>query len=113
MKKCAERRVAGASDAAVYFGAGRTSLAWLKQALDLPASAAWLGFGIQRRGEDSFLSGPRPDADCHSIAWVDTPEGALSFGVWGEVIQLCDACPGTIVVLMFDVGDEILVFPAR
>lgn len=113
MKKCAERRVANASDTAVYFGAGRTSLAWLKQALDLPDSAKWLGFGIRSKDEDCFLSVQQPDADCDAVAWLNTPEGALSLGVWGEALQLSDACPGTIVVLMFDLGDEIIVFPAR
>lgn len=113
MKKCAEKRVADACDTTVYFGAGRTSLTWLKQAFGLPASAIWLGFGIQRKGEDCFLSGQQSDADCDAIAWVNTPEGALSFGVWGEVLQLSDAFPDTIVVLMFDLGDEIIVFPAR
>jgi hypothetical protein len=113
MNKCAEKRVADASDTVVYFGAGRTSLAWLKQALDLPAGAMWLGFGIQRRGEDCFLGRSQSDVDCDEIAWVNTPEGALSFGAWGEVLQLSDACPGTIVVLMFDLEDEIIVFPAR
>lgn len=112
MKKCAQRRVADGSDTAVYFGAGRASLAWLKQALGLPASAAWLGFGIQRAGEDSFLS-ERSGADRDAIEWTNTPEGALAFGVWGKALQLSDACPGTIVVLMFDLGDQIIVFPAR
>ena len=113
MKKCAGRRVVDAFDAAVYFGPARTSLAWLKQALDLPARAEWLGFGIQRTGEDCFLSGQQSDAECHAIAWVHTPEGALSFGAWGEARQLSDAFPDTSVVLMFDLGDEIIVFPAR
>lgn len=113
MKKCAERRLADASDMGIYFSAGRASLASLKRALDLPPSARWLGFGIQSKGEDCFLNVRQPDADCNEIAWVNTPEGALSLGVWGEALQLSDACPGTIVVLMFDLGDEIIVFPAR
>ncbi len=85
----------------------------LKRLFGVPAHAEFLGFGVQRAGRGQFLSRfDRCNADVE-CAWTDSPESALLVRGWREVLAVSQSCPGTIEILLFDVGVEILVFPAR
>ena len=85
----------------------------LKRLFGVPLHGVFLGFGVQCAGHGQFLSRfDRCNAgvDC---AWADSPESALLIRGWQEVLAVSQSCPGTIEILLFDVGAEILVFPAR
>jgi hypothetical protein len=85
----------------------------LKRLFGVPAHAQFLGFGVQCAGHGQFLSRfdrGNPGVEC---AWADSPESALLMRGWREVLAVSQSCPGTIEILLFDVGAEILVFPAR
>lgn len=85
----------------------------LKRLFGVPPHAEFLGFGVQRAGHGQFLSRFERCNAGGECAWADSPESALRMRGWREVLAVSQACPGTIEILLFDVGAEILVFPAR
>jgi hypothetical protein len=86
-----------------------TPMAWLKSALGLPETASWLGFGIQRLQDERFLVASGKKAG----EWTEAVGADNGFLGWREVETLAASMSGVTIVLMFDMGDCVKVFPAR
>lgn len=85
----------------------RLSVDELRQALDLPGHAICMGFGLQKDGGKTFLAGigsAGGEAD-----WKVAAESALMFG-WQEALRISEVFPCGEVVLMFDLGEVIMVY---
>lgn len=90
---------------------GAQALDWLMRQLDVPAHAEYLGFGIHRLADDLFLSAWEESGE--GLKWSPSVMKALSFSGWHEALRVAESLAGARVVLMFDYGDEVWVFPAR
>lgn len=86
---------------------------WLKMKLGVPAHALYLGFGIQKSGGDFFLGECDVAQKSECWLWCASVEDARRFVGWREVLAVAERCVGAEVVLMFDYGEEVWVFPAR
>lgn len=96
------------------FGLERvTPVDWLKANLGVPEHAKYLGFGVQKEGGALFLADFDPSAAPLDWSWTHSVEQALKFVGWREAVDASDRCAGSGVVLYFDYGEEIWVFPAR
>jgi hypothetical protein len=90
-----------------------SSVELLKRLLDLPPDATFMGFGLECRISFRYLcraSSPHDPADNH---WLDSPETAVTFSNWSDAQNAEASYPTSHLVLMFDLGDEIRVYPAR
>ncbi len=113
MKKCPERILPAALHGDRRSDDEKTPEDVLKESLDVPPQGRYLGFGIQRKGRDEFLSAFEFSRGRPVCAWVPTPETALFLRSWVDALRVSGHCSETVVVLLFDVGEEILVYPAR
>lgn len=96
------------------FGEERvTPVAWLKAKLGVPEHATYLGFGVQKEGGALFLAVCDPAAAPSDWGWTPSVEQARKFVGWREALDASERCAGSGVVLYFDYGEEIWVFPAR
>ncbi len=86
-----------------------TPMAWLKSSLGLPDAAQWLGFGVQRLRDEFFLVAAGAGAD----EWTEAVGEANGFHSWRDVEAVAARLEGVRLVLMFDLGDCVKVFPAR
>lgn len=90
-----------------------SSVELLKRLLDLPPDATFMGFGLECRITLRYFcraSTPHERADNH---WLDSPETAVTYCNWSDAQDAEASYPTSRLVLMFDLGDEIRVFPAR
>ncbi|AOF82645.1 hypothetical protein BSY238_400 [Methyloversatilis sp. RAC08] len=90
-----------------------SSVDMLKRLLDLPPDATFMGFGLECRISLRYLCRaltPHERADNH---WLDSPETAVTFSNWTDAQNAEVSYPTSRLVLMFDLGDEIRVYPAR
>jgi hypothetical protein len=90
-----------------------SSVDMLKRLLDLPPDATFMGFGLECRITLRYFcraSTPHERADNH---WLDSPETAVTYCNWSDAQDAEASYPTSRLVLMFDLGDEIHVFPAR
>ncbi len=90
-----------------------SSVDMLKRLLDLPPDATFMGFGLECRITLRYFcraSTPHERADNH---WLDSPETAVTYCNWSDAQDAEASYPTSRLVLMFDLGDEIRVFPAR
>lgn len=85
---------------------------WLKMKLGVPAHAIYLGFGIQKSGGDFFLGECDVAQKSEGWLWCASVDGARRFVGWREVLAVAERCAEAEVVLMFDYGEEVWVFPA-
>lgn len=90
-----------------------TPVAWLKAKLGVPEHASYLGFGVQKEGGSLFLAVCDPAQAPADWGWTDSVEQARKFVGWREAVDASERCAGSGVVLYFDYGEEIWVFPAR
>lgn len=113
MKRYATRPTAEDAAAVPDFPIDRSPVAQLKHLLDVPAEACFLGFALTHRGTGDYLcrSPDRPHATLCS--WSAAPDKAVFFRNWSGTLQAAAARPEADIVLIFDVGDALLVFPAR
>ncbi|MFH1814420.1 MAG: hypothetical protein ABIF28_09685 [Pseudomonadota bacterium] len=89
------------------------SVDMLKRLLDLPPNATFMGFGLECRISLRYFcrsSNQHLRADNH---WLDSPETAVTFSNWSDAQNAEASYPTSRLVLMFDLGDEIRVYPAR
>lgn len=86
---------------------------WLKIKLGVPAHAVYLGFGIQKSGGDFFLGECDVAQKSECWQWCSSVDGARRFVGWREVLAVAERCADADVVLMFDYGEVVWVFPAR
>lgn len=112
MKRYATRSLAGDAGVA-HAPADGSPVAQLKHLLDVPAEACFLGFALTHSGTGDYLclAPDRPHAALCS--WSGAPDRAVFFRNWSDTLQAAAARPEADIVLIFDVGDALLVFPAR
>lgn len=90
-----------------------SSVDLLKRLLDLPPEALFMGFGLECRITLKYLCRAlMPDEQADEL-WLESPETAVTFSDWSEALHAEASCTTSRLVLMFDLGDEIRVFPAR
>lgn len=90
-----------------------SSVDMLKRLLDLPPDATFMGFGLECRITLRYFcraSTQHERADNH---WLDSPETAVTYCNWSDAQDAEASYPTSRLVLMFDLGDEIRVYPAR
>ena len=95
--------------AAKAAGLRQRTLDELKQAYGLPDHAQFLGYAVHLEAGDEFLAIFKKSVDEVVKAWAKTPEMALSFQSIAQALDASKACPDSIVVGMFDTGDQIFV----
>ena len=98
-----EQRIADA------LGLKQRSLADIKKEYGLPDSAEFLGYGIHLAEADEFLAKFEEVAGAIKKAWAKDPQGALTFDNFAAAYERSRKCRGSIVVGMFDLGDQIYV----
>lgn len=90
-----------------------SSVDMLKRLLDLPPNATFMGFGLECRITLRYFcraSTQHERADNH---WLDSPETAVTYCNWSDAQDAEASYPTSRLVLMFDLGVEIRVYPAR
>lgn len=90
-----------------------SSVELLKRLLDLPPDATFMGFGLECRLTFKFLCRAVMHNEPADGLWLDSPEHAVTFCNWCDALEAEAARATARLVLMFDLGDEIRVFPAR
>jgi len=81
----------------------------VKKEYGLSQDAKFLGYGIHLEKSDEFLAAFDEVGDVTRKAWAKTPEAALTFQSIADAHDTSKACTGSIVVGMFDTGDQIFV----
>jgi len=107
----ANRRGSRDQRIAEAMGLQRRSVSEIRTEYGLPESAALLGYAVHLEKQDEFLAEYSNMAAAVRKLWAKTPELALRFNSISEAIDVSRHCTGAIVVVMFDVGDQIVVFP--
>lgn len=95
--------------AAMAAGLRQRTVDDLKRQYGLPDHTLFLGYAVHLEAADEFLGKFRKSRGEISRAWSKTPESALTFQSIAEALDVSNSCPGSIVVGMFDTGDQILV----
>ena len=113
MKRYATRPIAADAAAAPDGPADGSPVAQLKHLLDVPAEACFLGFALTHRGTGDYLCLSLDRSHAALCRWSVTPDKAVFFRNWSDTLQAATARPEADIVLIFDVGDALLVFPAR
>lgn len=96
--------------AAEAMGLQQRSVSEIREEYGLPESAALLGYAVHLETQDEFLAEYSNTPLAVRKAWAKTPEMALRFQSIAEAIDVSRHCAGAIVVVMFDVGEQIVVF---
>ncbi len=90
-------------------GLKEVTLSELKKEYGLQESAEFLGYGVHIEKTDEFLAHFEDSGALVKKAWAKTPELALRFDSIADAHDASKACKGSIVVGMFDLGDQIFV----
>lgn len=98
-----EQRIADA------LGLKQRPLADIKKEYGLPDSAEFLGYGIHLPEPDEFLAMFEEAAGATKKAWAKDPQAALTVDNFADAYETSRKCRGSIVVGMFDLGDQIYV----
>lgn len=92
-------------------GLKERSLANIKKEFGLPDSAEFLGYGIHLPEPDEFLSKFDDDGYVSKKLWSKDPQIAIQYKGIADAYDVSRKCVGTVVVGMFDLGDQIYVIP--
>lgn len=98
-----EQRIAQAQ------GLVERSLDSIRKDLGLPDTAEFLGYGIHIQDRDEFLAFIKDAPGATQKAWTKNPVDALTYGNFADAFADSKKCTGSIVVGMFDLGDQIYV----
>jgi hypothetical protein len=100
-----EQRVAEA------LGLKERPLSEIKQGLGIADDAEFLGYAVHLEKSDEFLAEftDSPEEGITRKAWAKTPELAQTYGTFIEAHDVSKQCRGSIVVGMFDTGNQIMV----
>ncbi len=90
-------------------GLKEVPLSDLKKEYGLKEDAEFLGYGIHLEKSDEFLALFDTSGALEKKAWAKTPELALRFDSIADAHDTSKACRGSIVVGMFDIGEQIFV----
>ena len=81
----------------------------IRQELELPADAKFLGYGIHLQDRDEFLGFINDRPSLTQKAWTKNPVDAVTYGKFADAFADSKRCPDSIVVGIFDLGDQIYV----
>jgi hypothetical protein len=84
-------------------------LSEVKKNYGLPADAEFLGYGVHIEKSDEFLAEYLDEGEITRKVWAKTPELAKRFVSIADAHDVSKNCKGSIVVGMFDTGDQIFV----
>lgn len=90
-------------------GLVQRSLTDLKKDYDLPENAEFLGYGVHLPEPDEFLAQIDDDGYATKKIWAKDPQLAMTFPGVAEAHDVSQKCRGSIIVGMFDIGDQIFV----
>lgn len=90
-------------------GLKEMSLSELKKEYGLKDDAEFLGYSVHLEKSDEFLAHFETSGALENKAWAKTPELALRFDSIADAHDISKACKGSIVVGMFDIGEQIFV----
>lgn len=90
-------------------GLKERSLDEVKKEFGLPATAEFLGYGVHLPEFDEFLAMFDQTVSATKKAWTKDPQAALTFDNFAGAYETSRKCRNSIVVGMFDVGDQIYV----
>jgi hypothetical protein len=113
MKKFATRGIETSAVEPPQAPESGSSVARLKHLLDVPAEACFLGFALEHVETGNYLCLSRNRQAQSVCGWSVSPEKALFFRNWSETLRAAALRPEADIVLIFDIGDQLLVFPAR
>lgn len=85
------------------------SLDDIRRELSLPDNAVFMGYGIHLEDRDEFLGFIKDGPATTQRAWAKNPVNAMTYGNFSDAFADSKKCPGSIVVGMFDLGNEIYV----
>lgn len=94
---------------AAAMGLRKGTVAELREELGLPEGAEYLGYAVHLEKSDEFLAEFSDTAVAVRKVWAKTPELALWFSSFSDAIDATRQCSGSVVVVMFDVGSQIVV----
>lgn len=98
-----EQRIADA------LGLKQRSLADIKKDYGLTDDANFLGYGVHQPDRDEFLAEFEYTLAATKRAWAKDPQFAIQYEGFADAYDASRKCPGSIVVGMFDTGDQIYV----
>jgi hypothetical protein len=84
-------------------------LSELRKLYGLREDAVFLGYAIHIEKSDEFLAVFEITEEMTKRAWAKTPELALRFESVTEAHDASKACKGSIIVGMWDTGEQIFV----
>lgn len=90
-------------------GLREVSIADIKKEYGLSDDAIFLGYGVHLEKSDEFLAEFSESKYVIKKLWAKTPEMALTFQSIADAHDASKACAGSIVVGIFDTGDQIFV----
>lgn len=90
-------------------GLKEMSLSELKKEYGLKDDAEFLGYSVHIEKSDEFLAHFETSGALEKKGWAKTPELALRFDSIADAHDISKACKGSIVVGMFDIGEQIFV----
>lgn len=105
----AKNRGSRAQRIAEALGLKQRPLADIKKELGLTDDAEFLGYAVHRPGADEFLAQFYNTNLRTQKAWAKTPQVAIRYEDFSEAYDVSRKCEGSIVVGMFDIGDQIFV----
>lgn len=84
-------------------------LSEIKKMLGLPDSAEFCGYAVHHVEKDEFLANIEDTFAISKRVWAKTPELAKYYDNYGEVYKDSQKCDGSIIVGVFDVGNQLYV----
>jgi len=88
----------------------KPSLEELKRTLGFPDSAEFLGYAVYLAQSDEFLAefADSPRQGVTKKVWTKSPQLAVYYNTLGMASKISRECSGSIVIGLFDTGDQIL-----
>lgn len=91
-------------------GLRERSLSDIKMDFGLADDAKFLGYAVHLVERDEFLAAFECSDDKTIKAWSDRPDTAMCFETLGEAFDIAEQCRDSVVICMFDIGDQIMVY---
>lgn len=101
----------GSDAIALSIGLNKISLEELKKELGLPSDAEFCGYLVHVEDKDEFLGMIEETDLAIKRGFVGNPEQALKFDEFGDALKVTRKEKNEIVVGLFDLGKQLLIYP--